>query len=102
MYVPAPSSLYPFTIHAEYDRGVNTFSPEGRIFQVEYALEAIKVRKGTLCAEGKDLVSLSLLALPLMPPFSLAARIHGHRRGHTRGHGACSGEARHIPIAGET
>lgn len=26
-----------------YTRGVNTFSPEGRIFQVEYAIEAIKV-----------------------------------------------------------
>eukprot|EP00906_Rhabdomonas_costata_P005191 RCo007810 len=32
-----------FQSKGEYDRGVNTFSPEGRIFQIEYAIEAIKL-----------------------------------------------------------
>lgn len=37
------SKIVPVYSKEHYDRGVNTFSPEGRIYQIEYAIEAIKV-----------------------------------------------------------
>ncbi|KDE08879.1 proteasome subunit alpha type-5 [Microbotryum lychnidis-dioicae p1A1 Lamole] len=37
-----------FSSKSDYSRNVNTFSPEGRLFQVEYAIEAIKLGSTTV------------------------------------------------------
>eukprot|EP01133_Synstelium_polycarpum_P009773 gene9773-11412_t len=63
-----------FLTRSEYDRGVNTFSPEGRLFQVEYALEAIKLGStsiGIQCDEGVVLVVEKRLNSPLLEPSSI-------------------------------
>jgi len=63
-----------FLTRSEYDRGVNTFSPEGRLFQVEYAIEAIKLGStaiGIQTSEGVVLVVEKRLTSTLLEPSSI-------------------------------
>ncbi|KAL3132537.1 Proteasome subunit alpha type-5-A [Trebouxia sp. C0010 RCD-2024] len=63
-----------FLTRSEYDRGVNTFSPEGRLFQVEYAIEAIKLGStaiGIKTPEGVVLVVEKRVTSPLLEPSSI-------------------------------
>jgi len=45
---------------SEYDRGVNTFSPEGRLFQVEYAIEAIKLGSTAIGIQSSEGIVLAV------------------------------------------
>eukprot|EP00879_Flechtneria_rotunda_P008461 GHRR01008864.1.p1 GENE.GHRR01008864.1~~GHRR01008864.1.p1 ORF type:complete len:239 (+),score=59.88 GHRR01008864.1:187-903(+) len=63
-----------FLTRSEYDRGVNTFSPEGRLFQVEYAIEAIKLGStavGVVTKEGVVLAVEKRITSPLLEPSSI-------------------------------
>lgn len=63
-----------FLTRSEYDRGVSTFSPEGRLFQVEYAIEAIKLGStavGIQTKEGCVLVVEKRITSPLLEPSSV-------------------------------
>mmetsp|Transcript_67934 Transcript_67934/g.153646 ORF Transcript_67934/g.153646 Transcript_67934/m.153646 type:complete len:262 (+) Transcript_67934:108-893(+) len=63
-----------FLSRSEYDRGVNTFSPEGRLFQVEYAIEAIKLGStaiGICTKEGVVLAVEKRVNSPLIDPSSI-------------------------------
>jgi len=63
-----------FLQRSEYDRGVNTFSPEGRLIQVEYAIEAIKhgsTAIGIATSEGCVLACEKRLTSVLMEPRSI-------------------------------
>ncbi|XP_048584230.1 proteasome subunit alpha type-5 [Nematostella vectensis] len=63
-----------FLTRSEYDRGVNTFSPEGRLFQVEYAIEAIKLGStaiGIQTSEGVVLAVEKRITSPLMESSSV-------------------------------
>ena len=72
-----------FLTRSEYDRSVNTFSPEGRLFQVEYAIEAIKLGStaiGIRTDEGVVLAVEKRLTSSLMEPTTIEkiVEIDGH------------------------
>merc|ERR1711860_163304 len=67
-------SVIMFLTRSEYDRGVNTFSPEGRLFQVEYAIEAIKLGStaiGIQTSEGVVLAVEKRITSVLMEPTTI-------------------------------
>ena len=51
---------------AGYDRSLTMFSPEGRLYQVEYALEA--VRRGTLCIGLKSKAGAAIITRKKFTP----------------------------------
>lgn len=59
---------------SEYDRNVNTFSPDGRLLQVEYAIEAVKLGSSAIaisCPEGIIFAVEKRLSSPLLIPSSV-------------------------------
>lgn len=63
-----------YATRSEYDRGVNTFSPEGRLFQVEYAIGAIKLGStaiGIQTSQGTVLASERRVTSPLLEAKSI-------------------------------
>jgi 20S proteasome alpha/beta subunit len=62
---------------SEYDRNVNTFSPDGRLLQVEYAIEAVKLGSSViaiLCPEGVIFAVEKRLSSPLLIPSRTGGR----------------------------
>ena len=76
-----------------YDRGTSIFSPDGRLYQVEYAREAVKrgsASVGVRTADGVVLAARRRVRSPLMDPDSVEKlhRVDGHLGVASAGHAA--------------
>ncbi len=72
-----------FGIPGGYDRAITVFSPDGRIFQVEYAMETVKrgsIALGLVCSEGAVLAAEERLISKLQDPriYCKIFQIDGH------------------------
>ena len=43
-----------------YDRALTVFSPNGRLFQAEYAMEAVKKGASAIAVKGQDVIVFAL------------------------------------------
>lgn len=66
--------MYPAANPQAYDRAITVFSPDGRLFQVEYAKEAVRrgaTAIGMVCTEGVILVAYKNAPSKLLVPESM-------------------------------